>query len=314
MRVDEDVAADATYWNYWLLLGTVRIVLTRCVLGIGGSEGAQGKKWPSRMHAKSTGSVPLCAISLPLPARPASVCPPCACLSRTRLAHCLPVHVTLSSALASEPARRGQRQGLLHAPPEQTAVPRTCAHPAPEKVLQQQTKISAKDRVNQCVWAQAPNRNHHARTRMQAHAKRCRQQACIRPRQRSSSCLRMRVSSSIRPCHAQAREVHVFLQGHDHVFARAHETRAWERTWVLFFWLYFALEVDVKRDGAFDLSQLLGPALLQNLARNLPCMRASGCERVKGRESESTRLDGCSRATGSEHGRIVKRACVVGPT
>ena len=192
-------------------------------------------------------------------------------------------------------------------------MPRTCAHPAPEKALWQPQK-KKRERLRQSVRVgadhqpQSPRTDAHAGTRQ-----RRRQQARMRPRQRSSSCLRMRVSSSIRPCHPQAREVHVFYKattmssrertGHEHGRGRG-----------CIFWLYFALEVDVKRDGTFDLSQLLGPALLQNLARNLPCMRASGCERVRERESESMRLDGCSRATGSEHGRIVKRACAGGPT
>jgi hypothetical protein len=240
-------------------------------------------------------------LSVPPPSGPPSVCP-----WRARLTHCLPVHVTLSSALASEPARRGQRQDQLHAPPEQTAVPRTCAHQAPEKVLRQHKK-KKRERQSQSVRVgagpqpQSPRTDAHAGTRQ-----RRRQQTRIRPRQRSSSCLRMRVSSSIRPCHPQAREVHVFYKattmssrartGHEHGRGRA-----------CFFWLYFALEVDVKRDGAFDLSQLLGPALLHNLARNLPLHARGWCERVRVRQSESTRLDGCSRATGSEHGRIVKR-------
>jgi hypothetical protein len=244
----------------------------------------------------------------PLRLSPLSVCP-----SRARLAHCLPVHVTLSSALASEPARRGQRQDQLHAPPEQTAVPRTCAHQAPEKVLRQHTKKKARKTESISACGRRPPTAITTHGRASGTRQRRRQQTRIRPRQRSSSCLRMRVSSSIRPCHPQAREVHVFYKattmswrertGHEHGRGRG-----------CIFWLYFALKVDVKRDGTFDLSQFLGPALLQNLARNLPCMRASGCERVRERESESMRLDGCSRATGSEHGRIVKRACAGGPT
>ena len=161
-----------TYWNYWLLLGTVRIVLTRCVPGTGASEGAHEKKNRAVCMQRAQ---EVCRFALSLPpllsvpppsvppfrlplAREACSLPPCPrySLQRSRFGTC-----TTRSTSGSAPCSAGA----------DCCAPYVCAPSSRESAAATHQKKSAKDRVNQCVWAQAPNRNHHARTRIRHTAK-----------------------------------------------------------------------------------------------------------------------------------------------
>jgi len=147
--------------------------------------------------------------------------------SRARLAHSLPVHVTVSPALSPRNLHDAvnarissmlRRSRLLCPVRVRTQLQRKrCGNHKKKK----RERLRQSVRVGADHQPQSPRTDAHAGTRQ-----RRRQQARMRPRQRSSSCLRMRVSSSIRPCHPQAREVLVFYKattmpsrartGHEH--------------------------------------------------------------------------------------------------